>query len=146
MWVECMVLQKELRLRWQKSEDANGQIQVSGRRFLRLPVTAELEEHESAGTASTDAPATCKADAMLHRDKYVSRSGKFAHKAVSRAWHSQSCQHKTLWHVPHPCSCAQATTSSMATAIAFFDVCTRPIELLQQSENDGEDARGKVFK
>jgi hypothetical protein len=46
-------------------------------RFLRLPVTAELEEHESAGTASTDAPATCKADAMLHRDKYVSRSGKF---------------------------------------------------------------------
>ena len=31
MWVECMVLQKEIRLRWQKSEDAKGQIQVSGR-------------------------------------------------------------------------------------------------------------------
>jgi hypothetical protein len=31
MWVECMVLQKELRLRWQKSGDAKGQIQVSGR-------------------------------------------------------------------------------------------------------------------
>jgi hypothetical protein len=32
----------------------------------------------------------------------------------------------------------------MATAIAFFDFGTRPIELLQQSENDGEDARRKV--
>jgi len=34
MWVECMVLQKDIRLRWQKSEDAKGQIQVSGRLYL----------------------------------------------------------------------------------------------------------------
>jgi hypothetical protein len=39
MWVECMVLQKQIRMQWQKSKDAKGQIQVSGRLELLTIIT-----------------------------------------------------------------------------------------------------------